>query len=254
MLVVVAAFVRLGVWQFERSGITGQERAEAERVERLATPAVPIEEMLAPQSPMTADLLGRQAIAVGEFSEDEQVLVRHRSVEGEPAVLVVSALRLTEGEHAGAVLPVLRGWFPEEELTSLEVTPEAPVPSLEPPAVPEGVIEVVGYLAASEATDPAAWPHGQTGAISSAELVNLWGAPIFDAYLVAHSPEQPEGLRAAPPPGIDVGNERDPRNLAYAIEWWIFAVFAVAFWFKVWRDDVAELRGEAAEPGEDEAR
>lgn len=253
-VVLVISFALLGAWQFERSGITGAERAEAERAERLAAEPVPIEEVLAPQSAFPADALGRPVTATGRFDPDQQVLVRGRGIDGERAVLVVSALHLTEGPHAGAILPVLRGWYPEADIATFE----AGSTDLSAPEPPEGEIEALGYLAASEASDPTPWPPGQSGAISAGELVNLWGTPIFNAYLVLQAPEQPEALTAAPPPDLDLGTGRDPRNLAYAIEWWIFAVFTVLFWLKVWRDDVRDLRAAHAatqaevpsEPGE----
>lgn len=34
------------------------------------------------------------------------------------------------------------------------------------------------------------------------------------------------------------------RNVAYALQWWIFAAFAIFFWWKMLKSDLAEDRGE----------
>jgi hypothetical protein len=38
------------------------------------------------------------------------------------------------------------------------------------------------------------------------------------------------------------------RNIAYALQWWIFAAFAIFFWWKMLKSDLAEDRGETGTP------
>ena len=40
------------------------------------------------------------------------------------------------------------------------------------------------------------------------------------------------------------------RNMAYALQWWIFAAFAIFFWWKMLKSDLAEDRGETAAPSQ----
>lgn len=39
------------------------------------------------------------------------------------------------------------------------------------------------------------------------------------------------------------------RNIAYALQWWIFAGFAIFFWWKILRSDLAEDRGGTGSAG-----
>jgi cytochrome oxidase assembly protein ShyY1 len=69
--------------------------------------------------------------------------------------------------------------------------------------------------------------------LSAADLVNDWGAPVYAGYLLAES--APSGLVAVPPPPVDGGVQI--LNLSYALQWWVFAAFAVFLWWRVVRDD-----------------
>nr|KEP24538.1 hypothetical protein DA06_07920 [Georgenia sp. SUBG003] len=90
------------------------------------------------------------------------------------------------------------------------------------------------------------------GAVSSAELANLWGGPTWSGYLVEFTPTpegrsevSPAGLRHAPPPGPAADTSLNIQNLAYAVEWVIFGGFALALWVRMLRDDVRNRREDA---------
>lgn len=63
-------------------------------------------------------------------------------------------------------------------------------------------------------------------------------------WMAATSPAEPGG-----PPAWN------PRNLVYALQWWIFAVFGVWFWYRYLRDqrdeELATAGAEAQGPTED---
>ena len=88
-------------------------------------------------------------------------------------------------------------------------------------------------LATSAAPEPV--PVGQVGAVSPAELVNLWGGPVYTGYLVLAQPSGP-GVEVLRPPSLP-GGGLDLQNLAYALQWWIFGGFAVALWARFVRDE-----------------
>ncbi|MEE6297290.1 SURF1 family protein [Georgenia wangjunii] len=247
VLVVGGLFVRLGFWQLDRAGIRAQEAVQVERAERLAADPVPVEDVLAPQRALTADELGRRVGMTGQYAAGEEVLVPGRQVDGVDAVLVVTALHLTEGAHAGAIMPVVRGWVPSAELAASGLEAggsEGGIGELDVPDAPTGAVDVVGVLSAGEAVEADALPPGQVGAISPAQLTNLWGGPMFSAYLVAQTPEQGAGdLGAAPAPVPEGG--LNLQSLAYAIEWWVFAAFALVMWLRILRDRVRDARDDA---------
>lgn len=246
VLVVGGAFVRLGFWQLDRAGIRAQEAVQVERAERLAAEPVPVEDVLAPQTGLTADDVGRRVVLSGRYAPEEEVLVPGRQVGGVDAVMIVTGFHLTEGVHAGAIMPVVRGWLPSAELaaTRLEagVEGERGIAGVAVPAAPRGTVEVVGVLNAGEAVEGAALPPGQVAAISPAQLTNLWGGPMFSAYLVAQAPGGAAALEPAPVPGADDEPGLNLQSLAYAVEWWIFAAFAVFMWVRILRDQVRERR------------
>jgi len=82
-------------------------------------------------------------------------------------------------------------------------------------------------------------PSGQIDAISPAELVNLWGGPIYSGYLVLADarPDQESAITLLEPPTTGGGGGLNLQNLAYALQWWIFGVFAVALWGRMVRDE-----------------
>ncbi|QDB80163.1 SURF1 family protein [Georgenia wutianyii] len=236
--VVAGVCTQLGFWQLERAGIRGERTLEATREELLAAPAVPLEDVLAPQTAFTAGHFGRRVSLEGRFDAAQQVLVPGREVEGEEATLVVTAFHVEGGPHDGAIMPVLRGWFPGAVTELLEAGGGVRVTAPPPPA---GRIEVVGMLSDSEAAGQAGLPEGFAGGISAGELAQEWGTPMYSAYLVLEEPAQ-QGLSPAPSPVEGLDADPNLQSLAYAVEWWAFALFAVVFWLKVLRDDVRERR------------
>ncbi|GAA2719681.1 SURF1 family protein [Cellulomonas aerilata] len=221
LLVAAALCARLGVWQLDRAHV----RAQAGQAAGQEAPGpVPLDEVLAPQTTFDGGVQTRPVTATGTYEADRQLVVEGRVVDGRPAYLVLTPLRVD-----GAVLPVVRGWVssPDDDAAL---------------AVPDGEVVVTGYLRASEQSgtlDPGA---GTTDAISSAQLVNVWGGPIYSGYLALTDaqPAQPSGPTPLPPPVADEGGW-DLRNLGYAAQWWIFGLFALGLWVRMVRD---EARGD----------
>jgi cytochrome oxidase assembly protein ShyY1 len=246
--------VRLGAWQLDRAAIRGAAKAETAHAERLAAAPAPLADVLRPQTSFTAEHLARTVEVTGTYRADQQVLVPDRQVDGQDATLVVTALWVSEGPDAGAMIPVLRGWVPAHAVRTVgghAVPADAATAALL--RVPDGEHTVTGHLGSSEAAVSTAYPEGMVGAISSAELANLWGGPTFGGYLVeftqnpdgTRSMVSPGGLPHAPPPSMAQDTGLNIQNLAYAVEWVIFGGFALFLWWRMVRDEVTYRREEA---------
>jgi len=224
MLAAAAACSWLGSWQLDRAQVHGAANAGRRTAELAAAPAVPLDEVLAPQTTFRGDLVGRKVMVTGTYDAAGQLLVTGRAHDGTTGLLVLTPLRTTDG----AVLPVVRGWVADP--ADVDVPPSAPV-------------EVTGYLQSSEQAGTGV-ADGRTDAISSAELLNSWGGPIYTGYLVVASsdPAQAETVTILDPPTMP-GAGLNIQNLAYAAQWWIFGGFAVLLWLRLVRD---EARGSGA--------
>ena len=245
VLVVAVVCIRLGFWQWDRAGIRGEESLREQREELLAADPVPVADVLDPQSSFEAEHFGRRVSLEGSFDPDRQLLVPGRHIEGQDALLVVTALEVAGGPHDGAIMPVLRGWLPQSD-TLLDRLEGGGGEPLTAPAPPTGRVEIVGMINASEAAGERGLPEGMAAGISVGELAGTWGTPMYSAYLVLEQPAQPGGLTPAPSPVAEMDADPNIQSLAYAVEWWAFALFAVLFWLKVLRDNVRERRLAAA--------
>jgi surfeit locus 1 family protein len=262
VVVVCVGFGWLGAWQLGAARDRGGERA---RRAVAARPVVPIGQVLRPQQPFGVVADTRSVTASGRYDPGRQVLVSGRTQGGRVGWWVVAALR-TSG---GGWLPVVRGWVPAVDDERGRAA-----------GAPSGVVRVAGVLQPDEpAADPGA--PGVSGASSpgaganltaldSAELVNRWGGPIYNGYLVLSAesvePGASTGTGPGPSPGTKPGiiaaqPDRVPlpqpqaaglawRNAAYAVQWWVFAGFAVVLWWKMVRQDLVERQSERAQPDE----
>lgn len=224
LLLAAAVCGRLGAWQLERAHVRGAA-AEERRTERLegAAPRA-LDDVLRPQQSFTGEMAGRKVAVTGTYDAAGQLLVTHRPLDGRAGYLVLTPLRTVDG----AVLPVVRGWV------------ASPSGATAPPA---GPVDVVGYLEASEAAGEGT-ADGRTDAISSAELLNSWGGPIYTGYvlLASSDPAQGPGLALVPPTDRP-GTGLNLQNLLYAAQWWVFAAFAIVLWLRVVRDEARGTRG-----------
>ena len=242
LLVLLAAATgcaRLGVWQLDRAVQRGEQVARHEATAAQAALPEGIGDVLAPQESFRSELVGRVAQVTGTYEQEGQLLVSGRVVNGRTGYLVLTPLRVTNAagtagwSGAAPVLPVVRGWVADPADAELL-------------AVPAGPVTVSGFLQVSEGSGSGGAggaPAGQTDAISSAELVNSWQGPIYSGYLVLDQtdPPQPAGLVLLGPPtlGTEGGGTWNLQNLSYAVQWWLFAAFAVLLWIRLVRDEAA---------------
>lgn len=229
-LLVVAALVcaRLGAWQIDRAFERADAARQAQAIELAETAAVPIETLLDPGAHVIGTQVGLPVTVEGEYDAAQQVLVPERVVAGEPGYLVVTPLQT----HDGVWLAVVRGFVTSPELA---------------PPVPDGEVRILASLAPGEAYAPADLPAGQVSSVSPALFAGQWGLPIYGAYAVL---AQADGdATTVPRPELDGGGGVDLRNLAYAVEWYVFGAFALVVWYRLVRDEALTRREEAAASG-----
>jgi cytochrome oxidase assembly protein ShyY1 len=171
--------------------------------------------------PVAPEDAGRRISMQGRFdAKRSQVLIVDRRDEGRDGFWVVAPflVRPTAAGEA-ATIPVVRGWIP------------ADVPA---PSVPSGPQRVSGTLEPSESEgirrrDREPLPDGQLEIVSSPELLSLWQPPLYQGFVVQERPESPEPLESVQiPTRAEVAT--DWQNAAYAVQWWLFGLFAI-FWF-----------------------
>ena len=156
----------------------------------------------------------RAVTATGRYDASGQRLIGSRTIGDTVGFLVVTPLRTP-----GGTLLVVRGFVPD--LNSGR-TPSVPAP-------PAGPVTVVGRVHPPE-TGSALDPHRYTGA-------------LYNGYveLEAHQPGG-AGLTGLPGPDLSnpAGGALEPQHFAYVIQWYLFALLALAAPFAMIRADRKE--------------
>jgi cytochrome oxidase assembly protein ShyY1 len=221
LLVVVAACVLLGLWQLGVARDSGRHDAiaSASSLER-----APLQQVTTAHSAFEADLSNRPVTVTGTYAADRSLVVVDRRLDGRVGSWVVTPL-VTQG----GTVPVLRGF--------VEGTPTtAPEP-------PPGVVTVTGTLGPGESPrDGEPLPPPQVRSVDLAALVNEWPGALYNVVVLASAESTgpttgaavtASGLTRVPPP--DAATPLNLRNAAYAVQWWVFGIFAIWMWWKMFR-------------------
>jgi cytochrome oxidase assembly protein ShyY1 len=242
-LVLTAAAVGLGVWQYD----AWQERRAAEAVDLTRAEPLPLDEVMGPDDPFPGNRVGQPVVLDGTWVPGGTVFVSGREQDGRDGYWVVTPLGVPgAGDPA---IPVVRGWVAD--------VADAPAP-------PTGRAQLVGWLQPTEGTgevddDPSddVLPQLRTADVIQHVDQDLYGAYAVVADRVAPG-DWPVG-EAATNDGTgdlvtadlaqlpDAGRFTALRNLLYAIEWWFFGAFAVFVWWR-WTQDVRRQPDTEPEP------
>lgn len=254
VLAVMVSFGALGLWQLN----VARDDARKEQVRSAPVrPVADVASVLTPHGAFPGDGSGRRITATGRYDGSGQVVITSRRLRGEPGYWVVTPLVVSS---TGARIAVVRGFVTDpSRAVRPEVTqlPEA----TQPPEIPE--ITVSGTLAPGESpggdsshTQPTL-PNGQLSTLDLSLLVNRWPGSLYNAFVFATA-EQPEvtmvsagGFQRVPPPAL-VGGGLSWRNAAYALQWWVFALFAAYMWWRMVRDDFDGSRADLDAHGIDQ--
>src|SRR6478736_4151232 len=201
---VVCVF--LGRWQWGRY----EERsvqAQAVTTHYAAAP-VPLGSATARIPPSEEDQWLRVS-ATGRYATGQQLLVRNRSLDGQPGLEVLVPLELS-GDLTGTRVFVDRGWVANADSA-------ADLPQV--PPTPTGEFTAESWLRSGEPDLGKELPAGQLASIDlGAAARQTGGGQMLDAYLGPHQ--------------------------AYAIQWWLTSVFGLVLLGYRLRVD-AEARREA---------
>jgi surfeit locus 1 family protein len=207
------AFVSLGNWQWAKGNL---REAQAEEFRRGS------EQPVALGSRSLAQVERFQRVRVrGHFDTAHQFLLDNRTYDGRAGYEVLTPLDRTEG----ATIFVDRGWVPFSGYRDK-------LPDVSFAAAP--LDEIIGRVdelpseglesgrAPPDATAP--WPKVTTYP-HAAELIAALGRPA-EARILLLDPRAENGyVREWQPPGLPA-----IRHWSYGVQWWAFAVLAIALW------------------------
>ena len=220
MLVVATACVVAGTWQISR--YDWKHGANTDLRHNAHAKVLPVGDVL-PLTGSGRSVAGktvefRHVTASGTYDAAHQSLVRHRSEGGEIGYVVVTPLHTSDG-----VLLVARGFIKQADVGNSPPSPPAPT----------GTVRVEGFVHPAEtANDRAAsLPTGQVESVNPAEQARRLGSPVYDGYieLLGGQPGT-SGLGALDAPDLSnpAGGAVEPQHLAYIVQWYLFAILALA--------------------------
>ena len=242
-LIIAALFVVLSMWQLSSSDQAATVAdPDKDRVK-------PLSEVIKPGEVATATAADHTVQVTGSYDPASTVVIPGRLHDGAEGYWVVSELVLHDSEelwdaaNGPMSIAVARGWVESADQV---------------PAAPSDPVTVAGRFLPPEAPlSNGDLPQGQLPALSPAQLTNVWAAPLYSGYVAASAEvpateQVPVTDQGALDPGATVmsGELRDldidqqptdtslnMLNLFYALEWIVFAGFAVFLWWRFVRDE-----------------
>lgn len=228
VLAVVMAV--LGVWQMQRSVDSGAAGIR----QRAAEPPVPLLEYIRLDGTV-ADVYGKPVTVSGAYVPGQELLIPG----GDGTWRVLAAFQVTDGR----VVPIVRG-----EATG---PAGATQPDAVPPA-PSGTRTETGLFLPGEGDTDQALPAGSLGSVRMPLLAQKWSQQLTPGFVTldaAHAAAQ--GL--APASVTLPQGEKSLMNGSYALQWWLFAAFALGMGIKLAADvgdrERRRLESEAAAAG-----
>jgi surfeit locus 1 family protein len=235
-LVVAAGFAGLSQWQLARAVATGTV------IERDTETAVPLEDVAKPQSPVTDRANAQLVTASGRWNAGDYSIVSDRLNKAVPGYWVVGhfSAGLDSGTSAGLAVAV--GWSrdragADSALKALEEQSSV------------AVVPIEGRYIPAEGPQDSDFEHGKLSTMTPGAFLNTWKVPdvagVYGGYLTAAEPAAGLTRIDSPKPSSNV--EVNLLNVFYAVEWVVFAGFAIFLWYRLVRDTWEREREEAAE-------
>lgn len=215
----------MGLWQL---GVYDDRQAH-ERADQRDVATVPLDEALGPDEAFSGTANHRPVEVRGSFGPtDEQVWVSGHSLDGQDGYWLVAPFVV----GADDALLVVRGWSPTNDAMP----------------TPPNVATIRAVLQPSQDAGIALGADRTTDTIRIPSLANEMPYDLYSGYGIMTDPEPIGQLKAVPPPDPDVSWTVGLRNLVYAVQWWVFGLFAVLMWARMCRDVVRESRNPGRGP------
>lgn len=224
-LAIAAGFAALGQWQLARS--VAAPVAQASTTETVTA----LTAIARPNVPVTDPELGHMITTTAELVPADFVVLSDRLNSGVTGYWLMGHATTPSGDLAVAL-----GWAPTRS-AAVDAEKDAAIPS-----------PLVGRYLPSESPDQPGVEKGHDSAASVPALVNQWstlGDSVYGGYVVATTPSAGLEKIDSPAPTAELG--LNWLNLFYAIEWAIFAGFAIYLWGRLVKDEVEKVN----EPVED---
>ena len=234
-LVIAGLFAALGQWQ------VGRAVEAAAPDSGISETVLPLDEVAAPSRPITATADGQRVEGASELVPGGAEILGGRLNAEEPGWWVIARTRA-----ATADLVVAYGW------TADRAQAQAVADRLNDGAE-AAPTAFTGRLVANEAAEvPAEGTDPMTlTALSIPALINRWPDPpqdVYQGYVVLDQPVA--GLEAIDSPARVTDVSLNWLNVFYAIEWVVFAGFALYLWYRLVRDAWERETEEALEAAE----
>jgi surfeit locus 1 family protein len=216
-LLLAATMIGLGVWQLGVYHAQGQKQAQ----QRASAAPIALESVARPGEEV-GDGYGRQVRFTGRYDPGLQEFV---SLGSGDRYRVLTALRLPDG----GILPVVRG---------VVTGRQAPQP-------PTEEATGTGILMPSEGADNGQQPGGSPTNVVLPSLAQKWNGSLVNGFVTLNAAEaRAQSLEPATVELPTAGGRL--RNGFYALQWWVFAGFAIWMSLRMARDfgrDSAGLMG-----------
>ena len=237
-LAIAAGFVLLSQWQIGRS------IDEATVIERQTERVVPLESVAAPSGTVTSESAGQLVEVAATIVPGDVSVISGRLNFGSEGYWV-TAHAVTS---AGASLAIAAGWADSEDAAA------AAADILR--GTSGETITLVGRYLPSEGSYDDDFESGERSAMAVATLLNEWTVEpdtVYGGYLVVEGPLAGLEQIDSPEPSSDV--TLNWLNVFYAIEWVVFAGFALYLWYRLVRDawERQQLEAEEVAAGTDPA-
>ena len=233
-LILAVGCVGAGTWQIFRYQHTAHANHQLRANAHAA--AVPLTTTLVPltghgAAPARDAIRFRTVTVTGSYLPVAPQYLRGDSINGVDGYDVIAPLRTDAG-----VLLVIRGFAAGNSGAS---------PAVAPP--PRGTTDLVGRLdGASTAADGAGELAGrQLETINPAEQARRLGTPVYQGVLTLDAGRAgTAGLTALPGPDLSnpAGGAYEAQHLAYVVQWYLFALLALAAPFAFRRHEVREAQ------------
>ncbi|PYY34813.1 SURF1 family cytochrome oxidase biogenesis protein [Curtobacterium sp. MCBD17_030] len=232
-IILAGVFAALGKWQLERSIENGKPLPASTETRKT------LDDVTTPEKPVGSALAGQKVTVSGRFVAGDTTVLTGRSGGGE-----FQTVGHLVDDATGASLPVVIGWSDQRSAAVAGGDRLAG----------DATMTIRGRYYPAESPDQDTFEQHEYSAVAPARFVNTWKAfddRMYGGYVVADRTTADAadlGTIADRAPTREV--QFDWLNLFYAVEWVVFAGFAVFLWYRFVKDAWEREQDEAAEAAE----